>query len=54
MLYDPSLESLARMKLSSLIVLDVHNRDVIKQLIGKENLQLSSFDWMANMRYYWV
>ena len=36
----------------SLIVIDVHARDVVERLINKEISSLHDFEWISTMRYY--
>ncbi|CRG99093.1 dynein heavy chain, putative [Plasmodium relictum] len=43
-----------RTKLLSLIILDVHTRDVIISFIKKKISDSTSFDWQAQLKYYWV
>ena len=40
------------MKVGALIVIEVHARDVVDQLIGAEVAAVNDFDWVAQMRYY--
>lgn len=37
----------------SLIVLDVHNRDVVTQLASLPQLEINDFKWKKEFRYYW-
>ncbi|ALC44807.1 Dhc62B [Drosophila busckii] len=49
----PSISNLNRITIKSLIVIDVHAKDVTEELI---RLRISSeydFQWLAQMRYYW-
>ena len=36
----------------SLIVIDVHARDVVERLINKQISSLNDFEWVSTMRYY--
>ena len=47
------LDKLARCTLQALIVLDVHNKDVIKSLVQQNIEDINDFMWLAQMRYYW-
>lgn len=48
-----NLDKLARCTLQALIVLDVHNKDVIKSLVQQNIEDINDFMWLAQMRYYW-
>ena len=47
------ISELVRCTLKALIVLDVHNRDVITDLANKGVEDKNDFGWLAQMRYYW-
>jgi dynein heavy chain len=36
-----------------LVVIDVHARDVVQDLITKDVRSVFDFDWVAQLRYYW-
>lgn len=42
-----------RCTIEALIVLDVHNRDMIKQLKDLGITKITDFAWQSQMRYYW-
>jgi len=48
------LSSGARITLNALIVIDVHARDVVKLLIDNNVEDPSNFNWIAQLRYYWL
>lgn len=39
--------------LGALIVIDVHNKDVTKELLDEGVDDINSFKWLSQMRYYW-
>lgn len=47
------LNPLARLTLGSLIVIDVHARDVVKHLIDVGVTSDRDFEWNSQLRYYW-
>ncbi|KYN33583.1 Dynein heavy chain 3, axonemal [Trachymyrmex septentrionalis] len=48
------LEPGTRITLNALIVIDVHARDVVKLLIDKQVDDPADFNWIAQLRYYWL
>ncbi|EGR32330.1 hypothetical protein IMG5_087930 [Ichthyophthirius multifiliis] len=48
-----NLSYLQTITLGALIVMQVHNRDVVKRLIDEEISQVQQFEWLSEMRYYW-
>lgn len=42
-----------RIKIMTLITVDVHNRDVVNKLIEQRIVEASSFAWQSQMRYSW-
>ncbi|KAJ3125137.1 Dynein heavy chain 1, axonemal [Nowakowskiella sp. JEL0407] len=47
------LPYLSRLILGDLIVIDVHSRDVVKNLIDGNVLSENDFLWISQLRYYW-
>ncbi|KAL7746739.1 hypothetical protein RI367_007902 [Sorochytrium milnesiophthora] len=47
------LSPIARMSLGALIVIDVHAREVVRQLIDAQVVSDNDFEWMSQLRYYW-
>ncbi|XP_050466815.1 dynein axonemal heavy chain 3 isoform X2 [Cataglyphis hispanica] len=48
------LEPGARITINALIVIDVHARDVVKLLVDKQVDNPLDFNWIAQLRYYWL
>ncbi|ENN80016.1 hypothetical protein YQE_03550, partial [Dendroctonus ponderosae] len=49
-----SLSFLQREILSALIVIEVHSRDVTQNLVDLNINSPNDFDWISQLRYYWV
>jgi len=47
------LNTQERTTLKALVVIDVHARDVVRELIAKQIQSVYDFDWQAQLRYYW-
>ena len=48
-----NLTSLELLTLGALIVIEVHNRDIVKYLINENVKNAMEFEWIAQLRYYW-
>ena len=46
------LPDLLRLTLSSLIVIEVHARDIVENLARTKTSNIDDFNWINNMRYY--
>ena len=44
---------LQRMRLVALITIDVHNRDIIEDLMRRRVQSVDDFGWQMRLRYYW-
>lgn len=43
-----------RMKIITIITIDVHNRDIVKMFVTKKVDSNGDFNWQSQLRYYWV
>ncbi|KAF8279355.1 putative dynein heavy chain [Trypanosoma cruzi] len=50
---DRNLAAVERCTLEALVVVEVHGKDIIGQLSEKGVDSPKSFDWLAQLRYYW-
>ena len=48
------MPELLRITLSSLIVMMVHARDLIEHLVRKKVRNIDDFEWICQMRYYYI
>lgn len=48
------ITNLNRITLRSLIVLDVHAKDIVEDLIRQNIVSIDDFEWLAQLRYYWI
>ena len=48
------ISKLGRITIGALAVIDVHARDVQKKMADAGVSSVHDFDWMAQMRYYWI
>nr|XP_023012338.1 LOW QUALITY PROTEIN: dynein heavy chain 7, axonemal-like [Leptinotarsa decemlineata] len=49
---DPTLTNLSRITIKALIVIDVHAKDVVEELLSKKVGSDKEFKWLSQMRYY--
>jgi len=47
------LDKLQRKTLGALTTIDVHNRDVVTKMVELDIREVSHFEWMSQLRYYW-
>ena len=47
------LSKLQRKTLGALTTIDVHNRDVVAKMVDLGTSDVSDFQWMSQLRYYW-
>lgn len=54
MLVKGPLKRVERQILSALIVIEVHSRDVTERLVHDNVENVNDFEWISQLRYYWV
>lgn len=47
------LEAKVRKKVNTLIILDVHARDLVERFVQNAVFSTSSFEWESQLRFYW-
>lgn len=50
---DDSIDPMKRSKLNTLIIIDVHARDIIDRFVRDSILDEREFDWESQLRFYW-
>lgn len=50
----PEITNLNRTTLKSLCIQDIRARDITKKLISNKNSDVDDFEWIAQLRYYWI
>ncbi|XP_053075250.1 dynein axonemal heavy chain 1 isoform X4 [Acinonyx jubatus] len=48
------LSRMQRAVLSALIVIEVHAKDVVSKLIQENIVSVNDFEWISQLRYYWM
>ncbi len=48
-----NLSKMQRLKINGLVVIEVHQRDIIDKLYKGGCNDTTSFDWLAQLRFYW-
>lgn len=50
----PDITHLNRLTLKTLCIQDIHARDVTEKLIANKCQNIDDFEWIAQLRYYWI
>ena len=48
------LNDLDRKKVNTLIIVDVHARDIVSNFVRDSILDAREFEWESQLRFYWV
>ncbi|XP_046433182.1 dynein axonemal heavy chain 2 [Neodiprion fabricii] len=48
-----NLNKLQRLKLKALVVIEIHARDVIEKMYKMNCMDVSAFEWLSQLRFYW-
>ena len=54
MLVRQKLTKLAKISVNSLIVIDVHALSVVEELRDENVYDPNAFEWIKQLRYYWL
>jgi dynein heavy chain len=42
-----------RLKIVALVTIEIHARDVLEKLYKSGLMDVNSFDWLSQLRFYW-
>lgn len=48
-----NLTKITRLKIVALVTIEIHARDVLEKLYKSGLTDISSFDWLSQLRFYW-
>ncbi|XP_042770547.1 dynein axonemal heavy chain 2 isoform X3 [Panthera leo] len=48
-----NLTKITRLKIVALVTIEIHARDVLEKLYKSGLMDISSFDWLSQLRFYW-
>ena len=48
-----NLSRMQRLKMNGLVVIEVHQRDIIDKLYRSGCKDTGAFEWLAQLRFYW-
>jgi dynein heavy chain len=48
-----SLDKILRLRIVGIITKEVHSRDILERLIKSQTMDIQSFEWQMQLRFYW-
>lgn len=48
-----NLTKIMRLKIVALVTIEIHARDVLEKLYKSGLMDVNSFDWISQLRFYW-
>ncbi|UJR33040.1 hypothetical protein I4U23_020499 [Adineta vaga] len=48
-----SLDKILRLRINGIITKEVHGRDILERLIKTQTVDIQSFEWQMQLRFYW-
>lgn len=48
-----NLTKIMRLKIVALVTIEIHARDVLEKLYKSGLMDVNSFDWLSQLRFYW-
>ena len=48
-----NLTKIQRLKINALVVIEVHQRDIIEKLYKTSCGDVNAFEWLSQLRFYW-
>lgn len=50
---DKDIDAQYRKKINTLIIVDVHGRDIVDRFVRDSVMDAREFDWESQLRFYW-
>jgi dynein heavy chain len=48
-----SLDKILRLRVIGIITKEIHGRDILERLIKTQTMDIQSFEWQMQLRFYW-
>lgn len=48
-----ALDRILRLRVIAVVTKEVHGRDILERLIRAQTMEVQSFDWQMQLRFYW-